>query len=150
MLQSFRNLSQREQWLLSGLAALVMVLVLIYLVILPILSFEGRSQRSYASAARLAQLTDSLDAPGVESADDRALRTVVTELADRRDIVYTRINQTAEGGLQMDFEGVAYDAFFSWLQQLQREQDINLSAAFIPQRETAETVEGRITLLRAK
>ena len=149
MLQSFRNLTQREQVLIVGLGALVSVLVLIYMVVLPIFNFESDRARQYANAARLVALTDGLEAPGVESADDRALRTVVTELADRRGIVYTRINQTTEGGLQLDLEGVPYGSFFAWLQQLEREQDIIVSAAFVAPGEAADTVEGRITLLRA-
>ena len=64
MLQSFRNLTEREQALVIGLGALVSILVLIYMVIMPVLNFESDRARQYANAARLVALTDGLEAPG--------------------------------------------------------------------------------------
>ncbi|NNU17104.1 hypothetical protein HK107_12305 [Parvularcula sp. ZS-1/3] len=148
MIEQLKNLSQREQLMLGGLGVLVALLVLVYGVISPILSFEAGATRDYRDARRLSVITSDLEAPGVESADDRALRSVVTQMADRRQLKYTRVNQTADGQLQVDMEGAPYAAFFAWLQQLEDEADIVVSSAFVAPGETAATVEARVTLVR--
>lgn len=148
MMDQLKNLSQREQIMLGGLGALVAVLVLVYGLISPILNFEASATRDYRDARRLSVITADLEAPGVESSDDRALRSIVTQMADRRKLKYTRVNQTADGQLQVDMESAPYAAFFAWLQQLEEEADIVVTSAFVAPGETAAAVEARVTLVR--
>lgn len=150
MLKTFRNLTEREQILIVALAALLALLLLVFGVIRPVLGFAASSERAFLNANRLAAMTENLDEPGAENTDDRALRTVVTQLADRRKIVYTRINQGADGSLQVDLQDVPHAAFFGWLEQLDREADIVVSSAFVAPGDKSQTVEARLTFVRAE
>lgn len=150
MLSTFRNLSQREQLLLAGLAGLLALLILVFGVIGPVMSFADRSVDNYARAERIAAMSRGLEAVDAESPEARALRSVVTELADRRKVVYTRINNTTDGQLQLDLENTPYAAFFGWLQDLEREEDIVVSEAFVTPGEANQSIEARLTLTRAE
>ena len=148
MLETIRNLTQREQILLLGLGFTLALMLLVYGVVQPILSFQRNSVSSFASAARLVELTENLDAGGEGSASDRALRSNVTEFADRRNIVYTRINTSPDQQIQIDLENVPYNAFFTWLNDLDRDERIVVTSAFVSPGDVADTVEARLTLMR--
>ncbi|GGY52748.1 type II secretion system protein GspM [Parvularcula lutaonensis] len=150
MLDRYRSLSQREQMLIAVLGALAALLVLIYGIIFPILGFERQSMANFREAARLAALTEGLEAPGVESADDRALRSVVTEAAERQGISYTRISNTPDGRIELDINGTASEDFFAWLANLEAESGIVVTSAFVTPGEAPGTVEARITLGRGQ
>lgn len=150
MFETFRNLSQREQMLLSILAGVVGLAVLFYGIVSPTLSFRQESVRAFADAKRLEAITANLEAPGEVPQDNRGLRSIVTGLADRREIVYTRINQGASGDIEIDLEGVPYDAFFSWLEELEATQNITVSSALVTPGEGAGAIEARLTLTRSE
>lgn len=149
MLERFRSLSQREQMLVAVLGGLLIVLVLIYGVIAPILNLQRGAAADYRSAARLAALTEGLEPPGVESADERALRSVVTEAAERAGINYTRISNTPDGRIELDVDGTSSDDLFAWLAELEADSAIVVSAANVVPGERPGTIEARITLGRS-
>lgn len=150
MLEALRNLSDRERILLAVSGALLAGVVLLYAIILPVLGFERRSAEAFVAASRLARMTENLEAGGEGSPDDRALRSVVTELADRRRIIYTRINTAPDGQLQLDLENAPYAAFFGWLADLEAEEDVIVTSAFVTPGDLPDTVEARLTLARAE
>lgn len=148
MLETYRNLSERERRLLMVLGAVVGLLVLVYGLIFPTLNFAQSSARDYARAERLAALTENLEAPGTGPEDDRGLRSVVTQRADSRKIIYTRINQSPDGAIEMDLQDVSHAAFFAWLEQLEREDGIVVASALVNPGEETGTIEARVTLTR--
>ncbi|MEM9838278.1 MAG: type II secretion system protein M [Pseudomonadota bacterium] len=150
MLERFQQLSERERLLVLVLGALIGVLIVVYGIVGPILSMRDDAAADYRQARRLAALTEGLQPPGEESQEDRALRSIVTELADRGGLSYTRINQTAEGGIQIDLDDVPYAPFYAWLESLSKEEDVVVSEAFIEAGDASGTLEARVSLQRAE
>lgn len=144
----FDKLSAREQRLVAVLGALLALLIIVYGLIVPILTLRSEAVADYTQAQRLERLTRGLQAPGQESSEDRALRSVITERADRSGLTYTRINQTPQGGVQIDLANVPHSAFFAWLETLQNEEQIVVVEAFVEAGDAAGSVEARLTLVR--
>lgn len=150
MFDAIRKLSDREQ-LMVGVMALLLVAVLINLVIVsPILRMQSRAQADFARASRVADLTEGLEAPGEETADDRQLRSVVSELAASKSVVFDRIQTNPDGGLQMDLSNVPYSAFYTWLQVLEDEEGIVVTEAYITAGDEASSLEARVSLARGE
>ena len=136
--------------LVLALGAVLGLVVLFYGVIGPVLSMRTAAIADYERARRLAALTEGLEAPGAESAEDRALRSVVTDLADRNRLTYTRINQTSEGQVQIDLDDVPYAPFYAWLEALAENEGVVVAEAFIEAGDRAGTLDARVSLQRAE
>ena len=150
MLQALRKLSDRERLLVGVMTALVLVVVINLAVIAPIFSLQSRAQADFARAARVAELTEVLEVPGAESADDRQLRSVVSELAARNSVVFDRIQTDPDGGLQMDLSNVPYSAFYTWLQMLEGEEGVVVTEAYITAGDEPSSLEARVSLIRGE
>lgn len=150
MLQQFRQLNEREQLMVAVLAALIAAIAVFVLVVNPVLTMRDNAVADYARARRLAAMTEGLEAGAAETPDGRALRLVATELADRNGLVYTRINQAENGAIQIDLANAPYPAFYTWLEALDKEEDVVVVEAFVTAGDGAGTLDARVSLARVE
>jgi len=150
MMDAIKKLTERERMMLAALAVVFALTFIYFLVVTPVLSFQARATADYARAARVAQLTEGLEAPGVETADDRQLRSVVSELAAQNSLVFDRIQTDPNGGVQMDLSNVPYAAFYTWLEMLEREEGIVVTEANITSGDEVASLEARVSLARGE
>jgi type II secretory pathway component PulM len=131
--------------MLAGLTGFLVLLAIWFLILAPLAGLLGSARTDYDRAARIAAAAESLGPADPSQADDRNLRTAITEEADRRSITYTRINSSANGGIDIDLVDVPHTAFFSWLTALD-EAGIIVEEAYVTPGESDGRIEARVSL----
>jgi type II secretory pathway component PulM len=148
MTRYLQQLSQRERYLLMGLAALILLLVIVFVVARPIVSFEGSAKARYAEAVRLEALASDIEAPDARPGEDRGLRSLVTGYADRNQVIYSRVTQSPDGQVRIDLSDTTHRAVFSWLRAMEETEGVVVASASIVPGEATGTLTGQFTLKR--
>lgn len=148
MLAVWHGFSDRERMMIGGLGVLVVLLVLVMGIINPILRSADQARSEYARALRVAELAEDLEPGGQAPSDQRALRTIVTNAAKRRNLVVTRINVPSEGAIAIDVANVPHATFYAWIQGMEREAGVLVTEAYVGPGDVAGTLEARLTMVK--
>ncbi|MEE4208556.1 MAG: type II secretion system protein GspM [Parvularcula sp.] len=140
--------SPRERQMLGGLTVFLVLLVLIFGVVLPLNRFAENAVRDYATSARLAALSEELAPASAQRGSGSNLRSAVTNTANQKGVVISRINAGAEDEIEVALNNVAYGAFWSWLRTLEETEGVVAREAYVSPGDSAGSIEARLTLVR--
>jgi general secretion pathway protein M len=144
-----QRFTPREQVLLGGLGASLILLLLVFGIIMPTLRFQDRATADFASAQRIAALGEAMQPQQAVRGSGRNIRSAVTNAANQRGVTLTRINAANENEIEVALENVPYTAFWSWLRGLEETEGIVVAEAYVTPGETGGRIEARLTLRKA-
>lgn len=149
--------SAREQWLLAGLSAIILILVLWYLLVSPLMGFRNEARAAYvdsveryrslsAGIARYEVLYISADLRA--ASDNRPLRTIVAERAADLNLSLSRMVPDDQGRLNVWTESAEAPRLMQWLADLEQQHAIVAIRATI-NREGSGMARAQIVLERS-
>lgn len=147
MTQFWSQLAPREKQLIAIAGVLLAILILTLLVIRPALAYrtDGRQAyddavRTYVSVGRAAQVTGQ-----AASADPSAIRSILTQTAQRSGIVINRINSQSDL-IDMSIADVDATQLFSWLAFLEGQHGIVVRTGTVRPGGETGLVSARLTV----
>jgi len=144
----------REQLMLAGLGALVILVIAWYGVLAPALSWRSEARADHEAAvaryetmvAGVARYRAEVQAAAQPRAG-AALRTVVGTSAAERGLAISRVQPLEDGRLGVWMEGVSDDALMAWLVALSRDEGVRVDQISLD-REGDRLVRAQMVLVR--
>ena len=124
----------REQILLAGAGALIVVIVCWYAVLAPALAWRSEAERDFVRAAEdfevmvegAARYRALAAGPARTQRSGAPLRTVIGRTANERGVAISRVQPLDDGRLGVWLDTVEADALMAWLTELSREEGVRV------------------------
>jgi type II secretory pathway component PulM len=124
----------REQILLAGACALIVLILAWYAVLAPAMSWRASAERDFIRAAEAYEVMvegvsryRALSAGAAQAQRSGApLRTVIGRTANARGIAISRVQPLDDGRLGVWLDTVQADALMAWLNQLAAEEGVRV------------------------
>jgi len=146
----WRTRSSRERWLMLGLAVAGVAYLLSAGLVRPLLAHRAAALdaigRHEAALAQLAALPEGAAAPSA-AAFGQPVTAVVTETAPEFGLVIRRIEPEGAGA-QLLIEDAGFPEILAWIEALERDRGLRVTAVEMDRRPEPGVVSARLTLER--